>query len=808
MKKHILILGYIIFVALSATAQTATIITGIVKDASGVGLLAVNVAILKPTDTSLLKADITDNDGKYHLQMPTGGNYLLRFSSIGYATVFAGPFQVVAGSEFNAPQIVLPVAASQLKAVTVTSKKPLVEVKADKVVFNVENSINATGSNAMELLQKSPGITVDNNDNISMKGKTGVKVYIDGKMTQLDTKDLASYLKSINSNDVEAIEMISNPSAKYDASGNAGIVNLRLKKNKKYGTNGSTNINFIQGVTPKTNGSINLNYRNNKVNVFGNVGGDIGQRENGLNLDRFQNDTSYIQRSINRNNEQSINMKGGLDFFVNTKSTLGILVTTNVSNNTWTSAGNTEIFDKNGLFIKKLLATNEVPGSHTNNNLNFNYKYTDTNGRELNIDADYGLFRGRGKSLQPNYYVGSNNQPIYTVINRNYTPTNIDIYTFKADWEQRLGKGKLGFGAKTAYVVTNNTFNFYNVINNQDVKLLDRSNDFKYTENVNAAYVNYSRALNTKVSIQTGLRMENTASKGELQRADGKQQPDDTVVRNYTDLFPSAALTWNINQKHSLNLTFSRRIDRPTYQDLNPFENKLDELSYEKGNAFLRPQYTQTVELTHTFMGFINTTVGYSKVKDFATQITDTIRNASYVQQRNLATQTMGSFNIGAPLPIAKWWTGYVNLWYNYQVFEGKIGVNAVRRDIQSYGAYMQQTFTIGKQYSAELSGWFNGPSVWGATWQTKSQGGLDIGVQKQFWDKKASLKASITDLFYTAPWRATTNFGGLSVNGNGNWESRTLRLSFSYRFGSSQISKSRERATGMESEGGRIKGK
>ncbi|MEI2750551.1 MAG: outer membrane beta-barrel family protein [Ferruginibacter sp.] len=392
-------------------------------------------------------------------------------------------------------------------------------------------------------------------------------------------------------------------------------------------------------------------------------------------------------------------------------------------------------------------------------------------------------------------------------MNRNYTPTDIDIYTAKLDIEQKLGKGKIGYGAKTSFVTTKNTFDFFNDIAGTPVKILERSNSFKYTENVNAAYVNYQRQLNEKWSLQAGLRAEQTNSEGLLTRADGVVQSDNKVKRSYIDFFPSAALTWSINQKHSLNLTYSRRIDRPTYQDLNPFENKLDELTYEKGNAFLRPQYTDNVELTHTFMGFLNTTVGYSYVKDFTTQATDTTNNATFVQQKNLAQQQILSFNIGSPTPINKWWSGYANIWYNYQMFKGTIGENSVKRNVPSYGAYLQQSFSLGKDYTTEVSGWFNGPSVWGGTWKTKPQGAVDIGLQKQFMQKRASLKLSFTDIFFTAPWKATNEFGGLSINGGGNWESRTFRLNFSWRFGSAQIKSSRDRKTGLESESKRIKG-
>jgi iron complex outermembrane recepter protein len=794
-------------VAISAQVNAQTNIRGSVTDSKNNPLKTITISVLNAKDSSLVKADVTDATGKYDIVTNNAGDYLLKLSAIGYETKYSKNYTIADGQTVNADAISLAEAPKNLQGVTVVSKKPMIEVKADKTIFNVEASINASGSNALELLQKSPGVQVDNNDNISMKGKTGVRVYVDGKMMQLDTKDLAAYLKSINSNDIEAIEMISNPSAKYDASGNAGIVNIRLKKNKKFGTNGSVNLGLVQGFTPKGNGSLNLNYRDKKINLFGNAGGNIGINRNELNLYRIQKDTLYDQESVMKNDDKSVNIKAGVDYFINNKNTIGILATTNFANTNADNAGGTYIYyNPTNVFVKKLEAFNTIPGKRTNSNFNINYRYADTSGREINFDADYGLFRGTGRSYQPNNYYNASNALLYNVINRNYTPTDIDIYTAKLDIEQRLGKGKLGFGAKTSFVTTKNTFDFFNDIAGVTIKQLSRSNSFSYKENVNAAYVNYQRQLNEKWSLQTGLRMEQTTSDGNLTRADGIVQPDNRVKRNYVDFFPSAAFTWNINQKHSLNLTYSRRIDRPTYQDLNPFENKLDELTYEKGNAFLRPQYTDNVEMTHTFMGFINTTIGYSYVKDYATQATDTSDNATFVQQKNLAQQQIVSFNIGAPTPIKKWWNGYINLWYNIQFFEGKIGENKVKEKVPSYGAYLQQSFTLGKDYSAEISGWFNGPSVWGGTWKTKPQGAVDLGLQKQILKKAGSIKIAATDIFHTAPWSAISDFGGVYIRGGGNWESQTVRISFSYRFGSAQIKSSRNRQTGLESEAKRIK--
>ncbi len=793
----------------SVFAQPSSGVNGTVKDNTGKPLQSVTVSLLNAADSSLVKTDVTDNNGSFEISTSKQGSFLLSYSIVGFEQQYSAVFEKTRDNVISATPVTMVQSSGKLKEVTIVAKKPMIEVKADKTVFNVEASINAQGSNALELLQKSPGVQVDNNDNISMKGKTGVRVYVDGKMMQLDTKDLAAYLRSINSNDIEAIEMISNPSAKYDASGNAGIVNIRLKKNKKFGTNGSVNAGFVQGITPKGNGSINLNYRDKKINIFGNVGGNIGINHNDINIYRIQQDTLYDQKTKMKSDDKSMNVKAGVDFFINKSNTIGVMATTNIANTEWRSDSKALVsYAPTGVHQYDLIALNTVPGSRTNANFNLNYRHADTTGLEINVDGDYGFFRGKGNSTQPNSYEYDNPLQNVLVTNRNNTPTDIDIYTVKVDVEKPIGKGKLGFGAKVSFVNTTNTFDFFRDTAVGKPKFdPDRSSSFTYKENVNAAYINYNQQLNEKWSLQAGIRGEQTNSDGKLTRANGTVGQDDRVKRHYFNLFPSAALTWGISQKHALNLTYSRRIDRPTYQDLNPFENKLDELTYERGNPFLRPQYTNNIELTHTFLGMINTTIGYSNVSDYATQATDTTGSATFVQQKNLARQQIWSFNIGSPLPIKPWWNGYVNLWANKQIFNGMIGANEINQSIFTYGAYMQHSFTLGKDYVAELSGWFNGPSVWGGTWQTKPQGALDLGVQKQIFQKRASIKASFTDMFFTAPWSATNDFGGVNIKANGNWESRTFRVNFTWRFGSSQIKASRERKSGLESEARRIKG-
>ncbi len=803
---------YILYVfmvlSLSSFAKEEFSITGKVLNEKKEALPFSSIMLLNQKDSSLVKGDVTDDKGNFSFAIDQAGSYILFTSNLGYQKYYSSPLLLNSTNESLTFTIELIPSEKKIKEVKITAKKPMIEVKADKTVFNVESSINATGSNALDLLKKSPGVRVDKDDNIEMRGKNNVKIYIDGKPSYLGNKDLASVLRSMQSSDIESIELITNPSAKYEAEGNAGIINIRLKKNKKFGTNGNVNAGIAQGVYFKYNGGLSLNHRNKKVNVFGNYSYNGGKNFNDQNLNRTQNGINYDFKAENTHKQQTHYAKAGIDYYLNSRSILGIMASGNFTDMNFSSKSKTYIGPADQDANQVLIATNNIPGKHQNKNLNLNYKYEDTSAHTLNIDLDYGNFQSTGKSYQPNTYWNIDETIIQNqAIFRNLTPTHINIYAAKADYEQNFLKGKIGFGAKLGYVKTDNDFKFYNVVNQIDTLNLFQSNHFVYTENVNAAYVNYNRNLNTKISTQVGLRLEHTASKGMLSSA--FPQSDDTVKRNYINLFPSAGMTYTLDAKNTFGLTYSRRIDRPSYQDLNPFENKLDELTYEKGNAFLRPQYTQSFDLSHTYMQYVTTTLNYSRTKDMFMQTTDTTEfSRTYVTQKNFASQDMAGMNISFPIPAKSWWMIFANVNANYIVLNANFEGRKLQNKYLTYTLYMDNTISLPKEYTLNISGWFAGPSYWGGTFRTNKMGSLDLGIQKQFMQKRLSAKISLSDVFLTSRWYATSNFSGLYIEGNGNAESRQLNLNVSYRFGSNQIAKQRERKAGSTEESQRIKGR
>lgn len=782
------------------------LVQGVVKDDKGVTLIHSTVMLLKSNDSSLVKGDITNDRGEFAFEQIESGSYLISTSNVGFKKYYSGSFTLDESNKSFKQDIQLQPSDKSVKEVKVIGKKPLIEIKADKTVFNVEQSINASGSNALDLLRKSPGVRVDKDDNIEMRGKNNVLIYVDGKPTYLSDKDLASMLKNMQSSDIEAIELITNPSAKYDASGNAGIINLKLKKNKKFGTNGNAGIGLAQGKYFKENASLHLNNRNRKVNLFGNYVFSNGRNYNLQHLNRTQNMMRYDLKSDNSHSDLTNSVRAGVDYYMNSKSVFGVMVNMTNATGKFSSDSRTQIGPANDAYNQVLIASNSIPMTRLNAGLNANYKFEDTAGHSFNVDLDYGMFKSTGKSYQPNtYYNKEENSVISQTIFRNNTPTDIKIYSVKADYEQNLFKGKIGLGVKSAIVKTDNDFKFYDVINQVDTLNLFRSNHFVYSENVNAAYVNYSKNIGSDLSLQLGLRAEQTNSEGKLSSAIPQQ--DDTVKRQYLDFFPSAGITYNLNKNHSIGLTYSRRIDRPNYQDLNPFENKLDELTYEKGNAFLRPQYTNSVEFNHTYMQFLTTSLSYSHTKDMFMQTTDTTEiSRTYVTQKNFATQDMAGVNVGFPLPVRKWWMVYANINANYVILQADFEGRRLKNKYFTYVFYADNTFTLPKNFSLNISGWYSGPSYWGGTFKLNPMGSLDIGIQKTFLQKKLTAKLSLTDVLRTQGWYAVSNFAGLYIDANGYNESRQIRLNLSYRFGSNEIAKQRERKSGATNESDRIK--
>lgn len=783
-------------------------ISGAVLDEQQKPVDYATIGLFKTADSSLVKTMVTNNEGKYQFIAVKTGSYYLKVNKMGFAAYKAKPFQLSDDrSIIDLAIITLKLEGKALKAVNITTVKPLIERKMDKLVMNVENSSIAIGSTALEVLQRAPGVTVDQNDKISMQGKQGVLILLDGKQTYMSSADVANLLRNMQSEQIESIELITNPSAKYDASGNSGIINIKTKKNRNGGTNGSVNAGIGYGKNLKRNGGININNRTQHVNIFGNYNYGNNRRDNHLGIDRISSgaaNTYFMQLGDSFRQSENNNFKAGIDVFLNKNNTIGLLVNgyLNQSNESTTNA--TLIGSSFTKVDSSLVATNLISNRYNNMAYNLNYKsILDTAGQEISADLDYSRYNGDDGANYTNTYLnvsGGLARPVNYI--RNTTPSKIDIKAFKIDYSLSLNKTmKLEAGVKSSWVKTDNNLSAEEKINNVWQNDVRRSNRFVYDENVNAAYANLNKQFKN-TSVQLGLRMEQTHSIGNLITTNS------VVDRSYLDFFPSVFINQTLNKNNQLGVSYSRRIDRPSYDALNPFIYYLDQYTYKKGNPFLNPQYTHNFEVSYTFMQKYLLSFNYSRVNDVITEVIlpNDSQKALYQTNANIAKNISYGANLNVPVKVTKWWNMNNNLNVFYLSFEAPdLGGRALKTGKTSFQFKAQNTFTIVKGLTAELMGNYQSPLEYG-TLSIEAKYGIDMGITKSLLNKKASLKLALNDVFNTQETRLSSTYPGLNYSLYQKNETQIGRISFTYRFGKNEIKPARRRITGTEAEQSRIK--
>ena len=784
-----------------------------------------NVILLKSKDSTLVKGVLSDGSGLFKFDKIPLGEYLINISQVGYKKFYTPRFSLDLDSpSVKLSNLILSEDTKQLAEVQVIAKKPFIEQQIDRVVINVENSIVFAGATALEILEKAPSVTVDKDGNVSLKGKQNVMVLMDGKPTYMAASDLANLLRNMQSNQLEKIEIMTNPPAKYDAAGNAGVINLRTKKNQNMGLNGSVTVGYGYGFyrsLPKQNGSINLNYRKGKLNLFGNFSGNNRKffQINEINRNFVENGktlSGFDQVADSDKKNSSVSYKMGADYFLDSKNTIGVLF--NGMNGNFRELLDNQAIIKNasGLQDSTSITKGDIQNGWGNYSTNINFKHIiDSTGKEWTMDADYARYSTNSMMIYRTSKFDLQNILRQTRNEDGMTASKINIFSIKADLVYPINKtSKFEAGMKSSYVNSDNDMRFEFLVGDLNNRVLDptRTRDFLYKENINAGYVNYSTTFR-KLSVQLGLRVENTIGRGTLKSVE-------LLNRNYTNVFPSVFLREKLNAKHQLGLSYSRRIDRPSYEDLNPFLYFLDPYTFQKGNELLQPQYTDAIEMTHTFMDAITTTVNYSRTNGIMTDI---------LQQNNaLKLTNVTKYNIGyvdnfgitfsVPVPITKWWFSntYFNLYNNHYVGDipkVNIGANGTENTTYqpldaratTYQANITNQFTLPKKFSLELSGWYRSGFIEGQL-AGKPMGAVSFGIQKKMLNDKATLKLNVNDIFWTQKFRGNFIFNDIDVQIVNRWESSTARVTFTYRFGNNKVTSARQRQTGLDDEKGRIK--
>jgi hypothetical protein len=768
-------------------------------------------------DSSLVKNVLSDTAGIYLFHDTEPGNYLLRVSLMGYQSFYSQPFELTPSMPLEKlPLIILVPESNQLKNVTVTSRKPLIEQKIDRTVMNVENSIIGSGNSILELLEKAPGVSVDRqNELIKLNNKAGVLIMIDGKKSYLSGPDLNNYLRGLRSEQVATIEIITNPSSKYDASGNAGIINIRLKKNLSYGTNGSIAASgstaFVNGAPDDVfNGNINLNlnHRTANWNIYGNAGSFRDADFNELKLDRQINhegqDSRFNQLFYKPRTGSGITGKLGADYYISEKTTAGIMLDAGKWDGKLISDSRTSVNELQSGTSTSLVQRSLAMTPRNNITANFNLKHEfNKKGMELVFDADYSRFHNRRDQNFDTDFLDRDGNISSNLVQRNNTLTKIDIYAAQADLTLPLAnKLKIETGLKTGNVKTDNDFDVAQFTSSTWQNDPLQSNTFLYKETIHAGYINLAKEWN-KWSVQAGVRAEYTRSTGT------SPTTSQVTKNNYLSIFPTIFIRQVINPDNSLHYAYGRRIDRPNYQQLNPFVFFLDPYTLETGNPYLKPQFTDNMEISYTYKSSATLSIHYSHTSDYilnVTQQNDSTRIIS-VGSGNIGDYKNLSANLSFPVKVNNWWTmqnqvsGYYNRFSDQNLQGGQLSNGKF-----AYNFYTSSSFNLSETWSAELNMWYNSPNVYGIDVGTRAMYAVNAGVQKKLMQDKARLKLNVNDLLYSSYYEGLVSYQNIYFTVMNRQATRRVNISFSYNFGNQKLKSAPDRNTATEELKQRVK--
>lgn len=679
---------------------------------------------------------------------------------------------------------------------TNNKRKSAIEVLADKTIFNVSENIGASGLNGLELLRKTPGVFVDKDDNIKLKGLSGVQIYIDGRPSYMDGKDLANYLKSINSNDIESIELMSNPSSAYDAQGQAGIINIKFKKDaKRTGLNGSVFIDQGISLRPKyrMNTGASLNYRTNNFLAYGSYSFNLGNYYSHSIFHRIQGDTTIANPFNSNDHNLTHNFNAGIEFYLKKNHSFSLTIKGNFDNGNGNTTNTTSVYptltpDNISYMVSTNQTSQEISKRITPT---IGYFYKDGKDNQFSVQADYSYYNQKSDNYVPNIYFSfPEKDTLRKNIFRQQNPNTISIFTTKADIVRHLPFGIIDAGLKFSTVNNNPYFYSYNITDNIETLNSNQSNHFLYQENIYAAYIEYGfDAWKKKLAFKFGLRDELTQSNGTL-----KDINSSVIIqknpRLYNDLFPSASIKYDITSKHSISAQYSRRIDRPSYGMLNPFIWQLDELTFVQGNPFLQPAYINKVSLTYLLLASLNFDISYTRSSNYIAQVIDSFQQVkALATHKNIGMMQQWNFHAGIPVnipKIQKYYTAYID----FNVFYSEtIGNNALLfKNIYSWGysGYMEHNFNINSWFDFQLSGWIANMGNQGGL-RLSTLGSLDCAIKKNFLKDKLTVKLSFQDLLNTQHI-SFHNVVGVNMRGINYWDSRRFGLNIAYKFGSNKI--------------------
>ncbi|MBX2953560.1 MAG: outer membrane beta-barrel protein [Leadbetterella sp.] len=754
-----------------------------------------SILLLQKAGISWVAATLTDSAGSFALKA-VPGRYLLKIRYTGYKEREVEVVAADTAREIYLEPIVLIPDERVLQEVVVSAPKPFLEQRIDRLVVNLSGGVVNAGATAFEILQKVPGIVLVNN-RITISGKSGVIIMINGKPSPYT--DMESVIRDIPAAHIEKIELISHPGARFEASGNAGVINMVLKKNKYAGLNGDgvaggggsiydqRPVKSEDKMYYRITNSLNLNYRKGNVNVFGSF--DYLKRSvfEVNNMDRIIGDTFYKQTNYYPYHYHNLNYRTGVDYFISARSVIGLLLTGYDRNGQGTGVTYTDLLEES--VLQKGFRTDVTTRIHRKNttaNINFSHKF-DSTGKALNLDLDISKYNYRNQSDiwiadgLKNHWLQSGNTPL-------------SYWTAKADFENPVRPTvKLETGFKVSKVKIENDL----IFKRNGIPDLSRSSRFNYYESVYAAYGSVTKEYD-KMRFQIGLRLENTANRGLL--------ADSLVLkRKFLQLFPSFYFQKTFRSELNATVSYSRRLDRPNFQLLSPFEYFIDSLTYYKGNPTLLPQLTHAVKFSLSREKLPTLSFSYNFTRQVIYNEVPYQNGAvTFMHAENLGTFRNGVIELNYPFTIRKKVTGYSGAQAVHNSFYAPYQNTAYHRKMwngQFYGGF---TWKVSPALAAELNTYYSTGQL-NEFARISASSGVNIGVQLSVWKDKGRLALQVNDVFYRNSVKSTIDFYPIHIRYFYRDDSRNFRLTFSYTFGKHKINKARERQSGSEEEERRL---
>lgn len=794
---------------LSKLTSAQNTVSGLVSDASGKPLPFATILLITASDSSLVRGDFSSAQGGFLFENIPAGNYRIACSMLGFEQHYSPAFNLtVNAAKTELEPVVLEENSAALSEITVLAKRPFLEQKIDRTIVNVANSIANAGGTALQVLQRSPGVQVNNlTKSISLSGKEGVVVMINGKISRQPADAIVQMLEGMNADNIDRIELIHTPPANFEAEGNAGIINIILKSSGDEGFNGGYSAKAGYGFGPKYGAGAYFNYRKNKVNFFGNYDYDFnlnpqiftnyrGVRQG---ADFLETDT-YSDRPHTPTGTQ--NARLGADFQISQKTIVGVLGTF-FDRNWYMEAVNDVVYSRNGTVESRL----RMPNTETNHNRsiagNVNLSHRISANQTLNLDADvvqYDISNPSHYTLQNQDAAGNPVSQSELAIDKK---TPIRVMVGKADYTLSVGENvKLETGAKVTFLRFDNDVRVESREPGAEWQVIpDLTSLFHLDEDVVGAYGAGSWKINNKTDLKAGLRYEYTNTNL------GSEEQPNVVDRRYGSWFPSVFLSRKITENQKLNLSYSRRITRPSIRRLAPWLVFSDPTTLEGGNPALQASFTDALKLAYTLKSLhVGVSYGIERGPMRFVPKVDPVTNRQVNTYENLDNEKVLGASLSFPVHPVRWWTIQNNFFLNSREINFKLEGQSLQIRNLDYGFNMTHAFQLPNRYTLEISGNYDSPGYWGvAFW--KATGSVNLGLEKNFGDQWGKLRISASDLFVDSNWFGETRQPDINLLVKSSFQiaERTFILSWTNTFGNKKLKSARDRQTGSAEEMRRI---